>query len=48
MKYGDNAIMKMEIKRSPVRKMIVKVLDVISLGEFEKNNPNVEVFLTCT
>lgn len=38
-KYGDNAIMKMEIKRSPVRKMVMKMLDVISLGEFEKNNP---------
>jgi hypothetical protein len=38
-KYGDNAIVKMEIKRSPVRKMVVKALDVISLGEFEKHNP---------
>ena len=38
-KYGDNPIMKMEIKRSPVRKMVVKALDVLSLGKFEKENP---------
>jgi hypothetical protein len=38
-KYGDNPIMKMEIKRSPVRKMVIKALDVISLGKFEKENP---------
>ena len=38
-KYGDNAIVKMELKRSPVRKMIIKALDVLSLGKFEKHNP---------
>lgn len=37
--YGDNVIVKMEVKRSPVRKMVVKALDYISLGAFEKNNP---------
>lgn len=38
-KYGDNVIHKMEIKRSPVRKVIIKALDVLSLGKFEKENP---------
>lgn len=37
--YGDNVITKMTIKRSPVRKMIIKALDTLSLGKFEKENP---------
>ncbi len=37
--FGDNVIMKMELKRSPVRKAIVKALDTLSLGKWEKVRP---------
>lgn len=37
--FGDNVITKMVVKRSPVRKMVVKTLDIISLGKWEKLSP---------
>jgi hypothetical protein len=42
--YGDNVITKMELKRSPVRKMIVKTLDILSLGGWEKVSPYDKLF----
>lgn len=38
-RYGDNIITKMTLKRSPVRKMIIKTLNVLSLGKWEKADP---------
>ena len=36
--YGDRPIRFMEIHRSPLQ-IVHKLLNVVSLGKFEKNNP---------
>jgi len=43
-KYGDTEIVKIEVGRTPVQSAITAALNVVSLGQFSKNNPYDKLF----